>query len=133
MTQGITHERRPARWTACWLGSLTGALLLSAGAVQGFPESALAMASEDLRGRLADKVFDVRPASGPPWRMEFKANGYFFVNVGNYRDDGSWNAKDSALCMKGKQMRDGCNEVRLVGADLVLRRDSGELVKLEPR
>jgi hypothetical protein len=96
-----------------------------------FPDGATAVAPEALKGSVADKVFAVKPSKGPTWRWQFNANGYFFINIGNFSDSGKWEAKDSSLCTEGKQIKASCNEVRAKGAELYLKRDNGEVVRLE--
>lgn len=96
-----------------------------------FPEGATAVAPEALKGSVADKVFSVKPSKGERWRWQFNANGYFYINIGNFSDSGKWETKDSSLCTEGKQIKASCNEVRAKGAELYLKRDNGEVVKLE--
>ncbi|MBU6259814.1 MAG: hypothetical protein KGL18_20180 [Burkholderiales bacterium] len=95
-----------------------------------FPQQAAPMAPQALTAALAGKVYSVKPAKGPDWRWQFKADGYFFINVGNFSDSGKWSVKDSALCSEGRYIKASCNEVRVDGHDLYLKRDSGEVVKM---
>lgn len=97
-----------------------------------FPEGAEPLASETLREALAGKVFSITPAKGPTWRWEFKANGYFFLNVGSFSDSGKWSTKESSVCQDtGKNM--GCNEMRQKDGTLHLKRDNGEVVTFKPQ
>ncbi len=98
-----------------------------------FPEGATPLAADDLTKALSDKVFHVQPASGPAWRLQYNANGYWFIDVGAFRDTGKWVAKDSTVCGEGRQIRASCNEIRTKDGTLYMKRDSGEVVKLEPR
>ena len=98
-----------------------------------FPDGAAALAPDDLTKALADKVFSVQPASGQPWRLQYNGNGYWFINVGAFSDTGKWSVKDSTVCGEGRQIRAACNEIRSKDGALYLQRDSGEVVKLEPR
>ena len=95
-----------------------------------FPEQAVAVTPPTLTAALADKVYSVKTAKGAVWRWQFKADGYFFINVGSFSDSGKWSAKDSALCTEAKQIKAGCNEVRADGQDLYLKRDNGEVIKM---
>ena len=99
-----------------------------------FPDGAAVLASDDLTKALADKVFHVQPASGAPWRLQYNANGYWYINVGTFADSGKWTVKDSTVCGEGaRQIKPSCNELRAKDGTLYLKRDSGEVVKLEPR
>lgn len=98
-----------------------------------FPDGASALSPERLQESIAGKVFSVKPASGPDWRWQFKPDGYFFINVGTFADSGKWSVKESALCTEGSRIKFSCNEVRLVGAELHLKRDSGEIVRLQAK
>jgi hypothetical protein len=98
-----------------------------------FPDGSIAPTAETLQTALADKVFSVTPAKGPSWRLQYNANGFFFVDVGNFRDSGKWNTKDGLLCVEAKQIRTGCSELRIKDGTLYLKRDSGEIVKYEQK
>lgn len=98
-----------------------------------FPQDAAPLTQDALKQSLAGKVFSVKRASGPDWRWQFENNGYFFINVGHFKDTGKWSTKDGAMCSEGKQIKSGCNEVRALGTDLYLKRDNGEVVKMTPQ
>ena len=91
------------------------------------------MTTEVLKTAVEDKVFTVEPAKGTPWRLQYNANGYFYVNVGNFADSGKWSAKDSTLCTEGKQIRYFCNEFRMKDGVLFMKRENGEVVKFTPK
>lgn len=97
-----------------------------------FPDGAEPLTQAALREALAGKVFSITPAKGPTWRWEFKANGYFFLNVGSFSDSGKWSTKESSVCQDtGKNT--GCNEMRQKDGMLHLKRDNGEIVTLKPQ
>ncbi|MEN9539723.1 MAG: hypothetical protein RLZZ126_1958 [Pseudomonadota bacterium] len=116
-----------------WIAGCGICLFMEAVAAQSFPEGGAPLAPDALSGSVSGKVFAVKPAQGSVWRWQFDANGYFFINIGNFKDSGKWSAKDSALCTEGRQIKFSCNEVRMAGGSLYLKRDSGEVVKLEPQ
>lgn len=95
-----------------------------------FPEGATPLSGDALKEALSGKVYAVKPTSGSTWRWQLNANGYFFINIGNFSDSGKWSTKDSTLCSEGKQIKASCNEVRALGNELYLKRDSGEVVKM---
>ncbi len=97
-----------------------------------FPDGTAVVAPDALKDAVADKVFAVKASKGPTWRWQFNANGFFYINIGNFSDSGKWTVKDSALCTEGKQIKASCNEVRARGAELYLKRDNGDVVRLEP-
>lgn len=114
--------------------SIATLLLCTASAVaqpaQNFPEAAEAPAAEALREALAGKVFTVKPSKGPDWRWQFDANGYFFINIGNFRDSGKWSTKEGSICHDSGRSK-GCNEVRSKDGVLYLKRDNGEIIVLQ--
>lgn len=97
----------------------------------GFPEPATAPSAAELRDKLAGKVFRAKLADGGFWRLEYKANGYFFINThSGFSDTGKWQTKDGALCSEASKIKANCNEVRVHGDAIYLKRDSGEVVQL---
>ena len=97
-----------------------------------FPAEAKLLTAETLRLRLAGKVFNVKTAGGAAWRLQFQADGYYFINVGNYSDSGKWRTEESGLCTEPQRRPAACNQMRLAGDALYMQRDSGEIVKYEP-
>lgn len=95
-----------------------------------FPDGAAPPNAAELRERLAGKLIKVQLADGSSWRLEYKANGYFFVNTSRgFSDTGEWRTEDGKLCSKGRKINPSCNDVRVVGDALYLKRDSGEIVQ----
>ena len=98
-----------------------------------FPADAKPVAADVLLQRLAGKVFNVKPAASSAWRLQFQAGGHYFVNLSSgYSDDGPWRVEESRLCTAPQKARASCNEMRLAGDTLYLKRDSGEVVRFEP-
>jgi hypothetical protein len=60
---------------------------------------------------------------------------YFFVNTSqNFAGNGPWHTEAGKLCTELRgQSAMGCNDVRLAGERLYLKRTSGEVIELEPR
>jgi hypothetical protein len=92
----------PSRWTnqsqlETMMKSLCIAALVAASALltahaQSFDEGATTPSAEELKTLLAGQIFTVNRPDGNNWRLEFKANGYFFVNTNSgYADSGEWN------------------------------------------
>ena len=95
-----------------------------------FPEGSASLSPDALSTAVAGKVFSAKTAQGQVWRWQFKSDGYFFINIGNFSDGGKWSAKESTLCTQGSRIAYSCNEVRTLGQELLLKRDNGEVVKL---
>jgi hypothetical protein len=98
-----------------------------------FPPGAVEMPPDDLKARLADKVFRVTRADGNHWRIQFKDNGYVFINTNNgFADDGRWRVEGSKLCSDVRRGTSGCADARLVGEQIYLKRSvNGEIVRYE--
>lgn len=99
-----------------------------------FPAAAAPLEASALQQRLTGKVFRVAPRASAAWRMQFNSNGYFYLDTeSGYRDSGKWRVEASALCTEPQKTRASCNEMRLADDALYLKRDSGEIVKFEPK
>lgn len=98
-----------------------------------FPDGAIPLTAPALQAAVEDKVFMAQPAQGAAWRLQYNANGFFYVNVGNFSDDGKWSVKDSTLCTEGKRVKAFCNELRSKDGVLYMKRESGEILKLVQR
>ncbi|WP_088278407.1 hypothetical protein [Ideonella sp. A 288] len=124
----VRPVRRPVHCLVA-VGLAFGALAAQAQAPQ-FPDGATTPTSADIKAYLDGKVFDVAIADGTRWRLEYKSNGYFFVDTSTgFRNSGTWQAEDGKLCGHLKGRDRGCNDVRLHQDLLHLKRDSGEIIR----
>ncbi|MFD1710578.1 hypothetical protein FVQ98_06930 [Ottowia sp. GY511] len=48
-------------------------------------------------------------------------------------EKGTWRAEDGRICFEFKTIASTCNEVRLLGSDIYLKRDNGQVTQLVPR
>jgi hypothetical protein len=98
-----------------------------------FLPGASELRADDLKARLAGKVFRVTRADGNHWRLQFQDNGYVFLNTHNgFADDGRWRVEGSKLCADMRRAASGCSDMRLVGDALYLKRAvNGEIVRYE--
>ena len=82
--------------------------------------------------RVAGKAFAFKGADGVSLRIEYKANGYAFINTSRgFSDSGKWHVDGSTLCVDWQKAKGGCSEARLRGDSLYVRRTSnGEIVAL---
>jgi len=90
------------------------------------------------RSRLAGDFDAFRRLShlqnGIRWRLDYKSNGYLFVNVSNgMATSGPWRAEDGRLCTHMRGGSASCNEVREQGQRLYLKRDNGDVIALNPQ
>jgi hypothetical protein len=97
-----------------------------------FPADAAVLSNDALRERMAGKTFTGRVANGNGWRLEYMANGFFFMNAGDgFADKGKWHVQDGKLCSEGARIPANCSEVRVKGDTVYLKRISnGEVVAL---
>ena len=99
-----------------------------------FPPGAVSMTAEQLRSRLADRVFDAKMTDGGAWWYEYKSNGDFAMDTSRARDKGKWRTEGGKICVELQRFGSSCSEMRLVGDVLYLKRASnGEVVALRPR
>jgi len=116
-----------ARFTAY----LALCLIPVATSAQEFPAGSTTPTAAELRQHIAGKVFSVKTATST-WRLQINDNGYYFVNVGNYADTGSWTAEDGRWCTKPQKTSAACNDVRISDGVLLLKRSNGEVVRFAP-
>jgi hypothetical protein len=118
---------------ALMCGEVLGQAPPAAAGAADFPPAAAPLEPAALL-RLSDRVFRVVPRSSAAWRLQFNANGYYFINTeSGYNDSGQWRVEGSSLCTAPQKTKASCNEMRLAGEGLYLKRDSGEVVRFEPR
>jgi len=107
----------------------------SAAVPDAFPAGAEPVSADRLRALVSGRVFNVKPAVDPAWRLDYKESGYVFLNTASgFADSGRWHTEEAKLCGTGWQrVPSGCGEVRAVGDRLYLKRASnGEVVALVP-
>jgi hypothetical protein len=96
-----------------------------------FHPDATTLSADALRERLSGKVFGAKLADGNNWRYDFKADGYFYLNAGGYRDSGKWRTEDGKVCFDMRKTGESCNEMRARGDALQTKRaSSGEVATL---
>jgi hypothetical protein len=107
-------------------------LIATCAAANDFPEGSTAPNATELRQFIAGKVFSVKTSTST-WRLQINGNGYFFINVGGFSDSGSWTTEDGKWCTKPQRSSASCNEMRLSGGVLFMKRDNGEIVQFAPQ
>ncbi len=103
-------------------------LLALSAAAQDFPNGSTTPTATELRQLISGKVFSVKTNTNT-WRLQIDDNGYFYINVGSFADSGSWTTEDGKWCTKPLKGSASCNEMKLSGGALLMKRDNGEIVR----
>ena len=99
-----------------------------------FPSDLPKPSADVLKQKLSGKTFAVKLANGTSWRLEYKSNGYYFVNTSTgFNGSGTWQTADGQLCGQPRGDAMTCNDVRERADGLVLKRQSGEVIVLVPQ
>ena len=99
-----------------------------------FPAEGTTQPATALKDRFAGRIYAVTLADGTRWRVDYKANGYFFVNTSTgFSGAGDWHADEGKLCSRLRGNPPSCNDVRLLGDVIYLKRDSGEVIAMTPQ
>lgn len=100
-----------------------------------FPADSVAIKGDEVKRALSDKRFTVELADRSSWKLEYKANGYFFVNTSaGFNGSGTWKIQDDKVCTDGKGMNASCGVVYQRGDSLFMKRSAtGEIIELRPR
>lgn len=109
--------------------SASAAMAQTAGSTT-FPEDSTQASASDIQQRLTGKTFDIKLADGSSWHVEYtSANAYDFHTNSGFSDHGEWKAEDGKVCSKGQKIPYSCNEVRMKGDAIFLKRDNGEVIQ----
>jgi hypothetical protein len=101
---------------------------------QSFGEGMTTPSVEEMHKLLSGNAFTVDRPDGNHWKIEFKANGYYFMNTNSgYSDSGEWKVENGKLCAQPKKTPAGCSEAKLNNGLLVLKRPNGEIVTYKPK
>ncbi len=86
-----------------------------------------------LRAHVSGKTFKIQPATGPSWRLAYKANGYAFLNLSNgFSDSGKWRIEKGQLCNDWQKIGGSCSNVKMKDDVLYVKRVSnGEIVAFQ--
>ena len=98
-----------------------------------FPPDAVPLSAEAVSKKVSGTTFDTQLYDGTRVRLEYKANGYLFLNAPGFANSGPWRAEESRICSQMKNAAASCNEVREQGKQLYVKRDNGEVIALTPR
>lgn len=104
------------------------------GGASEFPLDSIKPDAPALKAFLDGKVFRAKFSNGADVRSEFSSRGYLYVDAaGGFRDSGEWRTEDGKLCGHMRGLGPFCNDVRLVGQEMLLRRGNGEIVRYQLR
>ena len=77
-------------------------------------------------------IWTTRLANGVGWRMDFRDNGFMYMDISNgARDTAKWRTEDGGVCFDFRQFPSSCGPWRIAGDRLYLKRDSGEVLTLQ--
>ena len=97
---------------------------------QDFPADATIPTAAEVQKLLTASTLSAKLADGTIWRLEYKANGYFFLNTNRgFNSKGEWKAEEGRLCGQLQGRPAACNEVRVHMGALHYKRDTGEIVR----
>lgn len=112
----------------CVTALLAASAMFNANA-QAFGEGMSTPTADELKTMLTGNNFTVDRADGNHWRLQFKSNGYYFVNTSNgFSDSGEWKVDSGKLCAQPKKSPPGCSDVRVNNGVITLKRPNGEVV-----
>ena len=119
---------------------LAGAAVL-AGCASGpppateFPAGARAPATGEITSLLRGKSFTLVNPNGSTTRVDQAddASGSLVAYFGGRSDSGTWRAEDGRVCYQFKTIPSACNDLRVAGNDVYIKRSNGQVVQLVPR
>ena len=109
---------------------LLAACAATAPPARDFPAGARVPTAAELTALLRGKTTTTQSANAGTIRADYAADSNRLKIFARGRaDTGTWRADDSGrLCFEFKTFRAACNDVRLVGPDVYIRREGGEVV-----
>lgn len=97
-----------------------------------FPQNATPLADSALKEKIAGKTLAMFMADGVKWTYQFKDSGFFnMTNSAGNNSAGPWRAENGKLCTQPRNGTPFCGETRLSDDTVYMRRENGEVVKLE--
>ncbi len=100
-----------------------------------FPPGARAPASGEITSLLRGKSFTLANPNGSTLRVDHAddASGSLVAYFGGRSDSGTWRAEDGRVCYQFKTIPSACNDLRVAGNNVYLKRSNGQVVQLVPR
>lgn len=98
-----------------------------------FPAGAKAPSAAEVTSLLRGKSFQLGGSGGVRADYAKEGNGATVYFSGR-SDVGTWRTEDGRVCFEGfRAMPSVCNDVRLVGSDIYVKRSNGQVVQSVPR
>ena len=100
-----------------------------------FPPGARAPATGEITSLLRGKSFTLVNPNGSTTRVDHAddASGSLEAYFGGRSDSGTWRAEDGRVCYQFKTIPSACNDLRVAGNDVYIKRSNGQVVQLVPR
>ena len=100
-----------------------------------FPPGARAPTAAEAVSLLRGKSFTLVNPNGSTTRVDHAddASGSLVAYFGGRSDSGTWRAEDGRVCYQFKTIPSACNDLRVAGNDVYLKRSNGQVVQLVPR
>ena len=96
-----------------WVLMSFGALAQTAAPNTEFPVDAESVEGDALRQRMAGKSFTAVAADGLEMRLQYKDNGFAFIDTSRgFRDTGKWRVEGKNVCTDWSRAPSGCSEAR---------------------
>ena len=120
------------------LCALLGAALLGACATpaplgKDFAPGARAPTASELRALLRGKSYQTPTVASGTIRVDYAADSDRLQAFYRGRSDsGTWRAEDGRICFQFQVLPSNCNEVRLLGSELYMKRSNGDVVRVTP-
>ncbi len=97
-----------------------------------FPANATVLVGDALKQKLAGKAFKITLASGEWWRVDYKDNGYVYLNTrSRSTDTGKWRVEGGNVCAEWGRSASGCTEYRMAGNSFYTTW-RGQIIELVP-
>lgn len=99
-----------------------------------FPPGARAPTAAEIVSLLRGKSFTVANPNGSSTRVDHAADdsGGLTAYFAGRTDSGTWRAEDGRICFQFQVLPSNCNEVRLLGSELYMKRSNGDVVRVTP-
>ncbi len=96
-----------------------------------FPPGARTPAAAEVSSLLKGKSFNL---AGVGIRTDYASESDVVTAYFSGRSEpGKWRTEDGRICFDFKTIPSACNDLRVVGNDIYLKRSNGQVVMLEPR
>jgi len=110
----------------------SAASVASAQGLPAFPPDAPVPTAADITGFIKDKTFVGTRQDGLTAQFNYRSDGKFDVIFPQAKEFGTWRTEDGSLCVDDPVNGKTCNQVRIVGENLLYRRNkNGEVLTLK--